>query len=76
MGFSFYDYVATYYGYIEVTWNSTTDTFEILSAAYESTGGVGIVIPAGSGGGGGGVPLPGAAGLAACGLLGLSRRQR
>jgi hypothetical protein len=27
-------------------------------------------------GGGGGVPLPGAAGLAACGLLGLSRRRR
>jgi hypothetical protein len=73
MGFSFYDYFGTYYGYIEVTWDSSTDTFEILSAAYESTGGVGIVIPAG---GGGGVPLPGAAGLAACGLLGLSRRRR
>jgi hypothetical protein len=28
------------------------------------------------GGGGGGVPLPGAAGLAACGLVGLSRRRR
>lgn len=28
------------------------------------------------GGGGGGVPLPGSAGLAACGLLGLSRRRR
>lgn len=28
------------------------------------------------GGGGGGVPLPGAAGLAACGLLGLNRRRR
>ena len=27
-------------------------------------------------GGGGGVPLPGAAGLAACGLVGLSRRRR
>lgn len=31
---------------------------------------------AGNSGGGGGVPLPGAAGLAACGLLGLSRRRR
>lgn len=63
------------YGYFEVRWNSLFWEFEILSGAYESNFDTAITIPAG-GGGGGGVPLPGAAGLAACGLLGLSRRRR
>ena len=63
------------YGYFEVTWNSLFWEFEILSGAYEDNFDTAITIPAG-GGGGGGVPLPGAAGLAACGLLGLSRRRR
>ena len=31
-----------HYGYLEVTWTSATNTFEILSGAYESTPGVGI----------------------------------
>ncbi len=62
------------YGYLEVTWDSTTNEFNILSGAYESTAGVGIL--AGATAGGGAVPMPGAAGLAACGLLGLSRRRR
>ena len=30
------------YGYIETTWNSTSDQFQIFSAAYESTPGVAI----------------------------------
>jgi hypothetical protein len=32
-----------YYGYLEVTWNSTTNTFQILSGAYESTANTGIL---------------------------------
>lgn len=36
------DYI---YGYIEVTWSSATDTFEILSAAYESVANVAIQTP-------------------------------
>ena len=31
-----------HYGYLEVTWTSATDTFQILSGAYESVAGVGI----------------------------------
>ena len=68
------------YGYLEALWNSSTNTFELLSGAYESTANTAILAGAGGGGsgggGGGGVPLPGAAGLAACGLLGVSRRRR
>jgi hypothetical protein len=60
------------YGWLEVTWDGTN--WEILSGAYESD--LNTAILAGATGGGGGVPLPGAAGLAACGLLGLSRRRR
>lgn len=46
------------------TWlaSATTTYFEVAATV--------------AGGGGGGVPLPGAAGLAACGLAGLSRRKR
>ena len=33
------------YGYIETTWNSTSDQFQIFSAAYESDVGVGIMTP-------------------------------
>jgi hypothetical protein len=33
------------YGYIETTWNSTTNEFHIFSAAYESDVGVGIMTP-------------------------------
>jgi len=39
------------YGYIETTWNSTTNEFQIFSAAYESDVGVGIMTP-------GGTPVP------------------
>ena len=75
MGFRFTtDSGATFnYGWLEVLWDGTD--WEILAGAYESTAGVAILAGA-TGGGGGGVPLPGAAGLAACGLLGLGRRRR
>jgi hypothetical protein len=33
------------YGYIETTWNSTSDQFQIFSAAYESVAGVAIMTP-------------------------------
>ena len=36
------------YGYIETTWNSTTNQFQIFSAAYESVAGVGIMTPGGA----------------------------
>ena len=76
MGFRFGSAGAWNYGWIEVTWNWTgnpqTSTFQILGAAYESQVNTPIFTPAAAGG----VPLPGAAGLAACGLLGLSRRRR
>lgn len=64
------------YGYIEVTWNSSTLQFQILSAAYESQAGVGIAIP------GGAVPEPGTTGLAGIAMLAigsaamLERRRR
>jgi len=48
------------YGYIEILWNFTgtdsTSTFQLLSAAYESTANLGILA-------GGAAPVPGAGGL-------------
>jgi len=35
------------YGYIEVTWTGSTNTFRLISAAYESTPGVAIQTPGG-----------------------------
>jgi hypothetical protein len=35
------------YGYLEVTWDSSTEIFTLLSAAYESTPGVAIQTPGG-----------------------------
>ena len=64
------------YGYIEVTWNSTTREFQVLSAAYESQVGVGITISAAA------VPEPGTTGLAGTAMLAigsaamLERRRR
>ena len=79
MGFRFGSAGAWNYGWLEVTWNwsgnPATSTFQILGAAYESQVNTAILAGA-TGGGGGGVPLPGAAGLAACGLLGLTRRRQ
>jgi hypothetical protein len=34
-----------HYGYLEVTWEATTNTFQILSGAYEDQPGVGIMTP-------------------------------
>ena len=75
IGFRFGDGANWNYGWIEVTWtwggSPEDSTFQILGAAYEST--VNTAILAGATGV---IPLPGAAGLAACGLLGLGRRRR
>jgi hypothetical protein len=59
------------FGYIETTWNSTRNEFAILSAAYESTPGVGIRTP-------GAVPEPSTTALLGLGALALGavRRQR
>jgi hypothetical protein len=43
MGFRFGSLGSIYYGYLEVTWNSTTNTFQILSGAYESTANTSIL---------------------------------
>jgi len=51
------------YGYLEITWNSTTRNFQIFSAAYESTANTGILA-------GGAAPVPGAGGLMALMALG------
>jgi len=76
MGFRFGNSTDGYrYGYVEVLWNWTgdpsTSTFQLLSAAYESTVGQGIVIPAPSA-----VPGAGLAGLSMAGLAGTWRRRR
>jgi hypothetical protein len=34
-----------YYGYLETTWNSTTNQFQILSGAYENTPNTAIAVP-------------------------------
>ncbi|MFM8251516.1 MAG: PEP-CTERM sorting domain-containing protein [Planctomycetota bacterium] len=60
------------YGYIEVTWDGV-DKFQLISAAYESTPGVGIQIP---GGGGGTVPEPTSLAIFGQGALGLAYRVR
>ena len=60
MGFRFGNSGNHYYGYIEVLWTWTgdpsTSSFQLLSAAYESTANTGILA-------GGAAPVPGAGGL-------------
>ena len=64
LGFQFTrDDGATFnYGYIEATWNSTSNQFQFLSAAYENTAGVGITA-------GAAVPEPGTLTLGSLALL-------
>jgi len=58
------------YGYIEVTWDSSTDKFRMISAAYESVAGVGIQTP------GGAVPEPTSMAMFLLGGLGVAYRVR
>lgn len=75
MGFRFGSSGNHYYGYIEVLWNWTgdpsTSSFQLLSAAYESTANTGILA-------GGATAVPGGTGLAALafGAAGLRGRRR
>ena len=70
MGFRFGSGSSWSYGYFEVTWNSSTLTFEILSGAYESTVNAAIVVPSGAA-----VPVPAASLLALMALGGNSFRR-
>jgi hypothetical protein len=70
MGFRFGTAGNYYFGYLEVTWNSSTNTFQILSGAYESTANTAIVVPSG-----GAVPVPAASLLALMALGGNSFRR-
>lgn len=66
-----------FYGYIEVTWDFASETFEIISAAYEDSPNVAIQTPSGGGGGGGGgeVPEPASGAIAALLMGGTALRQ-
>jgi hypothetical protein len=61
MGFRFGSGSSMYYGYLAVTWTSSSDTFQILSGAYESTVNTGILAGATP------VPAPSALALLALG---------
>jgi hypothetical protein len=58
------------FGYIEVTWDGV-DKFKLISAAYESTPGVGIQTPVG-----GAVPEPTSMAIFGLGALGMAYRAR
>lgn len=58
-----------YFGYLEITWDSASLTFQVLSGAYEATPHTAITIPAQA------VPGGGVVGLAALGLAGMVRRR-
>ncbi len=63
LGFQFTRDGTTFnYGYIEATWNSTSNQFQFLSAAYENTANVGITA-------GAAVPEPGTLTLGSLALL-------
>jgi hypothetical protein len=73
MGFRFGTVAGNYYfGYLEVTWNSSTLTFQILSGAYESTVNTAILAGATPPSG---VPVPAASLLALMALGGNSFRR-
>jgi len=46
LGFQVKDGSDSYYGYLEATWSTSTNTFELLSGAYESTPNTPITTPA------------------------------
>jgi hypothetical protein len=66
IGFRFGDIENLYYGWLEVTWNSSATEFQILSGAYEDQ--VGVTILAGDTGGGP-EPIPEPGTWAAAALL-------
>jgi hypothetical protein len=72
MGFRFGTAGNYYFGYLEVTWNSSTLTFQILSGAYESTVNTAILAGATPPSG---VPVPAASLLALMALGGNSFRR-
>lgn len=57
------------YGYFEVTWTASTNTFKLISAAYECTPGVAIQTPSGA------VPEPASGAIAALLMGGTALRQ-
>lgn len=59
-----------YYGYIEVLWNASNNTFKLVSAAYEDTG-----APIQTPGGSGAVPEPASGAIAALLMGGTALRQ-
>ncbi|MFM2013199.1 MAG: hypothetical protein RLZZ396_1983 [Planctomycetota bacterium] len=59
------------YGYIEVTWTASTNTFRLISAAYEDTPGVAIQTP----GGQAPVPEPASAMIASLFLGGVALKR-
>ena len=59
------------YGYIEVLWTASTNTFKLVSAAYESDVGVAIQTPSG----GGAVPEPASGAVVALLMGGTALRQ-
>ncbi len=59
------------YGYFEVLWTASTNTFKLVSAAYESDPGVAIQTPGGSGA----VPEPASGAIAALLMGGTALRQ-
>jgi hypothetical protein len=61
------------FGYIEVTWTASTNTFRLISAAYESTAGVAIQTPSASSGGE--VPEPASAMIASLFLGGAALKR-
>ena len=72
MGFRFGSGSSWNYGYFEVTWTSSTNTFQILSGAYESTVNTAILAGATAPSG---VPVPAASLLALMALGGNSFRR-
>jgi hypothetical protein len=72
MGFRFGSSSSWNYGYFEVTWNSSTNTFQILSGAYESTANTSILAGATAGA----VPGGGVSAMALMALGGGAFRRR